>query len=497
MLKKIATFLLIVGAVAALIASEWAMPNLQLRVGERPKLQAIDVKAKDLQLVCPGSAFRSGGSSGTKVGQFDRVGEAVSSYASNLPAGVTLSALGITGTAAKPSSLANTATGASAVSAGAGTNSYSITVQDPAGVAAQSSQLVTAQSFQVVSSAAMNGAMAANCQRPASEQWLLGANTTIGREALLILTNPSATDATVDLQLYGANGSIDGAGLSGISVSANRYSVLPIASFATDQSVLAIHVTSKGAALATWVQQRTVRGTLAAGADLISPSTPAATNLVIPGLFKRGSKDASTLIAGNINYSDLSPALAVFVPGASTATVTVQVVGTDSKTFGTVAQQQVGAGAAGLIPLNGIKDGNYAIFVSSDQPVLAAARLSRTNATKTPNTDFAWLPAVSAGSAAKYITVPGGTAISKLSIANPNAKPTQATITDVGSGSKSTVAIPGLGSVVVQVAPGALISVSGQQPVSASLVMDFDWQLAVIGLVDYQNLGGSVSVLVR
>ena len=497
MFKKIATFLLVLGATAAVIAGEMAMPYLSMQVGDKPKLQAISVKAKDLQLVCPGAALRSGGATGTKVGQFDRVGQATSSYASNLPGGVTLTQQGLVGTSTKASGLANTSGSANPVVSGQGTNSYSVTVQDPAGVAKQGSQLITAQSFQVVTSAAMNGALAANCQRPASEQWLLGANTTIGREALLILANPAATDATVDLQLYGSNGSIEGAGLSGISVLANRYTVLPLASFATEQKVMAVHVSSKGAALATWVQQRTVRGTLAAGADYISPSIPAATNLAIPGLFKRGSKDASTLIAGNINYSDLSPALAVFVPGGSPATVTVQVVGTDSKTFGTVAQQQVLGGSAGLIPLNGVKDGNYAVFVTSDQPVLASVRLSRTNATKIPNTDFAWLPAVVPAVTPRFITVPAAPSISKLSIANPNAKATQATVTNLVSGTRSTVNIPGLGSTVVEVPAGSLVSVAGVQPVAASLVMDFDWQLAVLGLLDYQNLGGSVSVLVR
>jgi hypothetical protein len=84
-----------------------------------------------------------------------------------------------------------------------------------------------------------------------------------------------------------------------------------------------------------------------------------------------------------------------------------------------------------------------------------------------------------------------------LSIANPNAKATQATVTNLVSGTRSTVNIPGLGSTVVEVPVGSLVSVAGVQPVAASLVMDFDWQLAVLGLLDYQNLGGSVSVLVR
>lgn len=497
MVKRILNLVLVSALVAAVALGQQFVPQLQIRAGERPQLQKISVKAKDLQLVCPGAAFRSGGVNGTKVGQFDRVGSSETSYSSNLPAGVTLNSWPLRGAQSTPQSLVNTATSASRVNFLGTNDSFSLNVADPSGVATQGSALITAQSFQLVKSSAMNGALAANCQRPGSEQWLLGSNTSIGREALLILANPSATDATVDLQIFGSNGAIDGAGLTGISVSANRFTVLPIASFASDQQLLAVRVSSKGAAIAAWAQQRTVRGTLAAGADLISPSIPASENLVIPGLFKRGSKDASTLIAANSNYIDLSPSLAIFVPGSATATVTAQVIGTDSKTFGTVVQQQISGGTAGSIPLNGLKDGNYAVFLNSNQPVLASVRLSRTNVTKTPNTDFAWLPAVSTATGARLVTTPGGTSISKLSIANPNPRSAVVTVSNLNAGTKTKLVIPRLSSSVVSVDPGSLVSVESDSPVATTMVCDFDWLLAVIGLTDYKNVGGSLSVLVR
>lgn len=495
MLKKILNAVLVAALVAAALVGQSYLPQLQIRVGDRPVLRPIDVKAKDLQLVCPGGAFRSGGASGTKVGQFDRLGDAQVSYSTNLPQGVSLKAQTVTGNVAPMRTLTNTVN--PNVEVQSESNALTLTVADPAGVASQGSSLITAQSFQVVKSSSLNGALAANCQRPSSEQWLLGANTTVGRESLIILANPSATDATVDLQIFGQHGAIDGAGLSGISVSANRFTVLPVSSFASDQELVAIRVSSKGAALASWVQQRTVRGTLAAGADLISPSIPAAANLVIPGLFKRGTKDASTLIASNVNYNDLSPTLALFVPGSATATVTAQVIGTDSKTFGTVVQQQVSGGTVGKLPLNGLKDGNYAVFINSDQPVFAAVQLSRTNVTKTPNTDFAWLPAVATATSPRLITTPGGTAISKLSIANPNPRSANVTVINATAGTRSTFVIPRLTSSVLAVAAGSVVSVESDIPVASSLVMDFDWQLAVLGLVDYKNVGGSLSVLVR
>lgn len=500
MFKKILNLVLVSALLAGAVIGQQYLPSLQLRAGARPELQAISVKAKDLQLVCPGAAFRSGGSLGTKVGLFDRVGSTQTAYASNLPNGVELKSYPLLGSQVNTVTLSDTADSGARLAFSASSDSFTLKVSDPAGVAVQGSSLVTAQSFQIVKSTAMNGALATNCQRPGSEQWLLGSSTSIGREALLILANPAATDATVDLQIFGANGPIDGAGLTGIAVSANRFTVLPLASYASDQQLLAVRVSSKGAAIASWVQQRTVRGTLAAGADLISPSIPAAPNLVIPGLFKRGSKDASTLIAANPNYNDLSPSLAVFVPGSAAATVTAQVIGTDTKTFGTVVQQQIAGSSAGSIPLNGLKDGNYVVFVNSDQPVMASVRLSRTNVTKVPNTDFTWLPAVASATGPRLVTTPSSantTVISKLSIANPNSRVARVTVFNLSAGTRRDVSIPRLSSVAVEVAPGSLISIQSDIPVATTLISDFDWLLAAIGLVDYKNVGGSLSVLVR
>jgi hypothetical protein len=87
--------------------------------------------------------------------------------------------------------------------------------------------------------------------------------------------------------------------------------------------------------------------------------------------------------------------------------------------------------------------------------------------------------------------------ISKLSIANPSARLARVSISNLSAGTKSTILVPRLSSSTVAVAPGALISVDSESPVATTLISDFDWLLAVIGLVDYKNVGGSLSVLVR
>lgn len=493
MVKKILSLLLATGLLSAITFGIPLLPSFTVAVGEAPAEHTIDVRAKELTLVCPGAAFKSGGSTGTKVGSFDRIDSAAVDYSSNLPAGVSLAKLPLSGAGASAAGLADSNNKIANLGA---TAAVALRVTDPMGAAVQGSTLLTAQNYQVVNSPSMQGAVGANCQAPSVEQWLIGANTTVGRESLLLISNPNNTDATIDLNLYGPNGPIDSAGLNGIAVSANRSVVLPLAGFAPETESLTVHLTAHGAAVSSWIQQKTIRGTVAAGADLISPSIDAAKSLVIPGLLKRGTDDATKLIAGNPNYSDLTPRLSVYVPGSVEATFTAQIIGADSKTYGTVVQQTVQGGQSLFFPITGLKDGDYSVFITSSQPLIGQVQFSRTKSGKTPNTDFAYLPAVASSSSAQVIAVPNS-GISKLTVAASADAPAAVKVVDLGSGTASTIQVPKLASRVITLTPGSVISVSATDSAFATMVVDFDSQITAIPLVDFRNVGGKLSVLVR
>lgn len=494
MWKRIVAPAVSVVATAGLVAGGILLPSgaISLNLNNAEVYQNRTVKAKDLTLVCPGSAFTAG-SGGAGTTSFKRIGSSVVDYSTNLPSGVTLKARPLAGPAASRASLSDTGNQVQAVNA---VSSLGLTVVDQLGKAQQGSALASAQSFEIASSNGITGAIGANCQSPSPESWLVGGVTTIGREALLILANPSATDATVDLQLFGESGIIDGAGLNGISVSANRTVVLPLAGFAPDQTSLTVHVISRGAAVASWIQERTVRGTVSAGADLVPPATAASTSLVIPGLLKRGTNDATALIAANGDYADLTPAIQVFVPGAKDATVTVQVIGSSAKANGTVLQQQIRAGSTASLDITGLQDGDYSVFVISDQPVQAAVKLSRTKKGATPVTDFAWLPAVASVTGPVVATAPKS-GVSKISIGNGSLQNATVTVKNLSDGSAQTVKVSHLGSAVLAVPAGGVIQLTSDQPVSATMIDDFAGQIVAIPLQDFKNSGGQLGVLVR
>ncbi len=455
-------------------------PNILF--GDKVSAKTVSVNPKDLQLVCPGAFYRSGADTGLAVNSFSQLGSSALSGSFESGASSTLKVADFGGQVVgqNPS----------------GSVTSPLTITASGSELTQGSKLLNSNQLQLVNDSRAAGLLAAPCLKAESDFWILAADTSVGRESLLILNNPGSVNATVSIEVFGSGGKIATAGQEGISVPAAGSTVVPIASLAPGLSTLTLHVRSVSSAITATLQQKTVRGLVAAGAEWISPSTQIGNSLVIPGFFVRGVKDASKLRAGSADYGDISPVLRVFVPASAkvNATVTAQVVGTTAKTFGTVVRMQVAAGTVTDIPLNGLQDGDYSVFISSDQPIRAAVRLSRAKLGGKPATDFTWLQAAAPITKPVGITVPGS-GISKLSIANFNKS--SATVTLVVNGVSHTLTVPSNNSLTVAVANGASVVIGSSMPIEANLIVDLNFALASLPLVDYQNVGSAQTVLVR
>ena len=482
MIRKILVLILTTGLLAAGLVYS---PVLSFQVGDPVALHQVTVKARDLSLVCPGPAFYSGGSTGTSIGKPKQEGTAELQAVWDAAAGRTLSGASLNST---PQGIQDKFLSFSTSSP------YILTVSDPAGESTQGSNLLTGVQLDSVSSPHLNGLLGSVCQRPQSEFWIVGGDTTTGREALLILANPASIDATVELDLIGAGGALKAPGLSGISLAAHQVVVIPVSSLSPKNSTFSVHVKTRGAALAGWMQQKTVRGLTAAGADLIAPTGSAAKNLVIPGFFVRGSKDADKLQAMGQQFSDLTNFVRITNPTATEATAVIQVIGATAKTFGTVLQAKLAANSTADIEVTGLADGDYSVFVSSPAAILASAKLNRTSLSAKQKTDFAWLPAVDAQSGSRTFVVPKA-GISKLSIANPSKQ--SADLVLRGGGLSKTVQIKAGATLTFPVNASSVIRLDSSQKVSASIVVDVDFTVAVLPMLEQRNLGGQVGVLVR
>ena len=182
------------------------------------------------------------------------------------------------------------------------------------------------------------------------------------------------------------------------------------------------------------------------------------------------------------------------LPGEKSAKVTIQVLGSNAKSFGTVVQQDVVAGRVADIPIAGLADGDYVAIVSANVPIAASMSISRVVGTSKPKIDFALLAAAESSVSERAIRVPTS-GISKLSLVNATNKSAAVQVT-IG-GQTSSITLQDAASVVLQAAPGDLVTVKSDKAVSAALVIDLDSAVTVLPLTDYKNQASKVLVSVR
>jgi hypothetical protein len=473
MLRRLLAFALVAGATIGLYLNP---AHVIFYIGDSAQPATVSTAPRDLSVVCPGALYQAGGANGTSL-VVTRVGAAslIGRFANRQGVNLLEQAL-VKDSSATAGSLS-----------GSRGDSVSFTAHDPSGIATQGSALLQAAQYQKVGAANLSGLAAANCVRPTADAWLVGGDTSSGRETLLIMANPSQVDSTVNLEILGSGGPIEAPGLSSISVPALQTTVVAISSVAPNLATFAVHVVASGGPVGAWLETRTVRGLTAGGVDYVGASIPAAKSLVIPGIFLRSTAAAAALQNLGDSYSDLQPVLRIANASSKDSTVTAQFLGVSAKSFGTVLQQDVAAHTVVDVPITGLQDGDYVALLRSDSPVRAAIRFARV---KAKLTDTAWAVAAEANSGSVGYSVPAGS-ISKLSIVNPGKS-----VATVSVGA-TKVSVPANSSVSLTLPAGSSGLLTSDLPVAASLVIDIDSNIAVLPLLEYRNLGGSLKILVR
>ena len=486
MILRILTF---ASATVLLVAGLVFAPKVDFSVDLGSASGSFDVKPADLNVVCPGPLFVTGGDSGTDLGSFDRTGTTTLRYSADGSGSLEVKAVA----AGDP---AVVALGAGRItSVGEIGNATEIKNTGAAIGSSQGSMVITGSSTQQVGLESMRGLAAASCQHPSNDIWLIGGSTAAGREALLILTNPTPVDAIADLTIYTDLGEVEVAGLSGISVLANSTTVLSLASFAPTVATLAVQVQAQGAKLAAWIQHRVMNGTESLGVDYVSPSPTARELSVIPGFVIRGT-DAINQVAVTEAIADAGHHLRVFAPTG--AEVTVQIVSSNPEVFGAVLTGTIEPGTVEDFAISELLDGEYTIFVSSDKPVFASAKTAFGNDGGTPRIEFAWLAAAEPITSARAVITSGvipPEGASYLVLGNPTDQPKNATVTSLDTGAVTSVAVPALGTSVVGIT--GTTSVSSDTEIYGTIALLLGGQISSLGIYDPTNVGNSVQVRFR
>lgn len=252
----------------------------------------------------------------------------------------------------------------------------------------------------------LRGSAAAACQQPGNDLWLVGANTALGRTAVLKLSNASSSPATVSLELFGAEGLIQAPGSRGLLVAPGTTRSVILAGLAPGQDRLSVRVRSAGGPVAAHIQQSVLRGLTPGGVEFIAPAAAPALRQVITGVDIQDPAGLAGL-TGQSGFADAGPALQLAVPGSADAVIAIKVFGRDGeKALPAGGVVTAKAGSVTEVPLAGVPAGPYTVSVSSDVSFTAAAR-----ATKGLNagdaSDFAWSPASARLGSQHVVPVPG------------------------------------------------------------------------------------------
>jgi len=460
-------------------------PAVSMKIDLSEASSSYEVKPIDQTMVCSGPLFLTGGLSGDNLGSFERTGEATLDFTAEGIGSVQLESISRDSVELWP-----LADGRVHYSKGIAKDTE-LKNTDTNFDSPQGSIVLTGSTSQLVKLDSMRGLAGATCQEPSTDFWLVGGSTADGREALLILSNPSPIDETVDINIFTELGKIEVAGTTGISVLAQSTTVISLASLAPSANALAVQVQSQGAKLAGWIQHRSVSGLESLGVDYVSPAIAPGTEVVIPGLLVRGTETINQ-VSQTEGIQDAGHALRVFAPTG--ATIAVQINSSSEDVFGSVLTETIEPGTVQDFPITELLDGEYTVFITSDQPIYASVRASVGNDNGKPRIDFAWL------GASEQITSPRAVTASAefdsvLILGNPLGEAVTASVTNLTTGKTSRVLVPASGTASLEIT-GA-VAIESELGIYASVLSQENFQITAFGVSNQTSVGGSVPVRFR
>lgn len=198
------------------------------------------------------------------------------------------------------------------------------------------------------------------CLTPGTESWFAGIYSSESARSEIELINPDSSQATVDLQFFGADGEQAAPGGRGITVDGNSSRVVAVESLFTGDTPTSVRVTTTTGRVGAVVRQRTSNGTAASGTDWMAPSALPQTTQVIPAV--PGGDGERELIVAN--------------PGERRTTARVEIITGDGTVAPADAEQlDVNAHSTATIRLDaGLREDAAAVRITTDQPVIAAVR---------------------------------------------------------------------------------------------------------------------------
>jgi hypothetical protein len=205
------------------------------------------------------------------------------------------------------------------------------------------------------------GLEAASCNPPGSHWWFVGTASTPERSSVLNLANPTTGVAVADLSFYGPKGPLESAAEQGLAIAPGESASLRLAELVPGAESVSVEVTARQGQVAASLHETTSDLLDPAGAEAVAPAAEPRRLVAMTGV--PGGPGERTL--------------AVVNPGASTAVVRVEVLGSRGA-FTPSALEDVTVPAGSTVETEvprGVVDAEPAgIRLTADRPVTASLR---------------------------------------------------------------------------------------------------------------------------
>lgn len=357
-------------------------------------------------------------------------------------------------------------------------------VSTPPAIVSQSADVgpLAAASAQQLDNSNVRGLALQECQEPRAETWLVGGDTTTGRQAVLSLSNPGVVPASVNIDIWGDSGPISSPLGQGILVAPGAQRVISVAGLAPAEARPVLRVVSNGTGIVAAIHTSIIRGLTADGLAIVTGQAPPSELRVMPGLFGP-PEDIIGPIRGKEGYADVGAVLRVLAPDAP-ARVSVSVVQPGSTTVTVILELQ--AGEVGDLSLGEFGSGDFAVVLESDTPIVSAVRTSVGNDERT---DTSWVGSSYALSGETALAVPSSGDMT-LSIVNPGDTEVLISVDNRPS------AVPP-GSMITRSVAGGSYSFSSDGPVFAVVTARTDTLLGHIQVLPAPRAQDTIVMLIR
>lgn len=198
------------------------------------------------------------------------------------------------------------------------------------------------------------------CDYAGSDFWFVGGGAVAGRQTRVVLVNPDAFAAVIDLVIYGPDGVIDAPGGRGLVVNPKKRLYVPLDALAPGVPSTAIHVIARTGRIGASVDDDQMSGLKSVGTEWVPRAVAPATTVYVPGVFPgKGVR-----------------VLAIAAPGESDAQVSIRVLTKDG-TFQPAERDHFTVPNDSVISLDmsSVTQGQPATLeLTSDTPIVAGMR---------------------------------------------------------------------------------------------------------------------------